>query len=321
MLLAQFIRESTSALGALYEPREAAGIVSRLCSERLGVSSYAHIVEPGLELSEEVLPQLQDAVRRLCSGEPLQYVTGVQEFCGRRFKVRPGVLIPRPETEQLVALASERLPRAGRVLDLCTGSGCIAWSLALDFPEATVSGVDISGEALAVARAQFGPEEASGVPGSVAASDHVNGRGPAPAGRDERSEAPGTPKASPGQKRPTFIKQDVLEVPESFERAPFDVLTANPPYIRESEKALMHTNVLDFEPGEALFVPDSDPLLFYRAIALWAVRFLAPGGFGIVEINEALGRESAAVFESAGLVNVKILPDFRQKERFVSFVK
>ena len=321
MLLAQFIRESTSALGALYEPREAAGIVSRLCSELLGVSSYAHIVEPGLELSEEVLPQLQDAVRRLCSGEPLQYVTGVQEFCGRRFKVRPGVLIPRPETEQLVALASERLPRAGRVLDLCTGSGCIAWSLALDFPEASVSGVDISDEALEVARAQFGPEEASGVPGSSLRSSLPAGAGPLPFTWSRAATAPGTPEASQGQKRPTFVKQDVLEVPESFEGAPFDVLTANPPYIRESEKTLMHTNVLDFEPGEALFVPDSDPLLFYRAIALWAVRFLAPGGFGIVEINEALGRESAAVFESAGLVNVKILPDFRQKERFVSFLK
>ena len=321
MLLAQFIRESTSALGALYEPREAAGIVSRLCSELLGVSSYAHIVEPGLELSEEVLPQLQDAVRRLCSGEPLQYVTGVQEFCGRRFKVRPGVLIPRPETEQLVALASERLPRAGRVLDLCTGSGCIAWSLALDFPEASVIGVDISDEALEVARAQFDPWEASGVPVSSLRSSLPANAGPLPFTWSRAATDPGTPEASPGQKRPTFVKQDVLEVPESFEGAPFDVLTANPPYIRESEKALMHTNVLDFEPGEALFVPASDPLLFYRAIALWAVRVLAPGGFGIVEINEALGRESAAVFESAGLVNVKILPDFRQKERFVSFLK
>ena len=262
MLLSQFIRESTSALGALYGPREAAGIVSRLCEELLGVSSYAHIVEPGLEVSAEALPVLQGAMERLCGGEPLQYVTGVQEFCGRRFKVRPGVLIPRPETEELVATAAERLRGGGRVLDLCTGSGCIAWSLALDCPEA--------------------------------------------------------PSA---EERPTFVKQDVLEVPESFKGAPFDVITANPPYIRESEKALMHTNVLEFEPSLALFVPDSDPLVFYRAIALWAVRFLAPGGFGIVEINEALGAECAALFENAGLANVKIQRDFRQKERFVSFLK
>ena len=285
MLLSQFIRESTSALGALYEPREAAGIVSRLCGELLGVSSYAHIVEPGLEVSAEALPVLQRAMERLCGGEPLQYVTGVQEFCGRRFKVRPGVLIPRPETEELVATAAERLRGGGRVLDLCTGSGCIAWSLALDCPEAKVTGVDISDEALAVAREQFSAEGAS------------------------------------AEERPTFVKQDVLQVQESFEGAPFDVITANPPYIRESEKALMHTNVLEFEPSLALFVPDSDPLVFYRAIALWAVRFLAPGGFGIVEINEALGAECAALFENAGLANVKIQRDFRQKERFVSFLK
>lgn len=285
MLLSLFIRESTSALGALYGPREAAGIVSRLCGELLGVSSYAHIVEPGLEVSAEALPVLQRAMERLCGGEPLQYVTGVQEFCGRRFKVRPGVLIPRPETEELVATAAERLRGRGRVLDLCTGSGCIAWSLALDCPEAKVTGVDISDEALAVAREQFSSEGAS------------------------------------AEERPTFVKQDVLQVPESFEGAPFDVITANPPYIRESEKALMHTNVLEFEPSLALFVPDSDPLVFYRAIALWAVRFLAPGGFGIVEINEALGAECAALFENAGLVNVKIQHDFRQKERFVSFLK
>ena len=215
----------------------------------------------------------------------MQYVTGVQEFCGRRFKVRPGVLIPRPETEELVATAAEHLRGGVRVLDLCTGSGCIAWSLALDCPEAKVTGVDISDEALAVAREQFSADGAS------------------------------------AEERPAFVKQDVLQVPESFEGAPFDVITANPPYIRESEKALMHTNVLEFEPSLALFVPDSDPLVFYRAIALWAVRFLAPGGFGIVEINEALGAECAALFENAGLANVKIQRDFRQKERFVSFLK
>ena len=340
MLLSQFIRESTSALGALYGPREAAGIVSSLCGELLGVSSYAHIVEPGLEVSAEALPVLQRAMERLCEGEPLQYVTGVQEFCGRRFKVRPGVLIPRPETEELVATAAERLRGGGRVLDLCTGSGCIAWSLALDCPEAKVTGVDISDEALAVAREQFSAEGASGTDGpSLRSSLPLRSAcGPLPSLRDistpcsppgdifpkgwsRAATGPSVPEAPSEEERPTFVKQDVLQVPESFEGAPFDVITANPPYIRESEKALMHTNVLKFEPSLALFVPDSDPLVFYRAIALWAVRFLAPGGFGIVEINEALGAECAALFENAGLANVKIQSDFRQKERFVSFLK
>ena len=321
MLLSQFIRESTSALGALYGPREAAGIVSRLCGELLGVSSYAHIVEPGLEVSAEALPVLQGAMERLCGGEPLQYVTGVQEFCGRRFKVRPGVLIPRPETEELVATAAERLRGGGRVLDLCTGSGCIAWSLALDCPEAKVTGVDISDEALAVAREQFLADGASGMPGPSLRSSLPAKAGPLPFTWSRAATGPVMPEAPSEEERPTFVKQDVLQVPESFEGAPFDVITANPPYIRESEKALMHTNVLEFEPSLALFVPDSDPLVFYRAIALWAVRFLAPGGFGIVEINEALGAECAALFENAGLANVKIQRDFRQKERFVSFLK
>ena len=323
MLLSQFIRESTSALGALYGPREAAGIVSRLCGELLGVSSYALIVEPGLEVSAEALPVLQGAMERLCGGEPLQYVTGVQEFCGRRFKVRPGVLIPRPETEELVATAVERLRGGGRVLDLCTGSGCIAWSLALDCPEAKVTGVDISDEALAVAREQFSAEGASGTDGpSLRSSLPLRSAcGPLPFTWSRAATSPSVPGAPSAEERPTFVKQDVLQVPESFEGAPFDVITANPPYIRESEKALMHTNVLEFEPSLALFVPDSDPLVFYRAIALWAVRFLAAGGFGIVEINEALGAECAALFENAGLANVKIQRDFRQKERFVSFLK
>ena len=117
------------------------------------------------------------------------------------------------------------------------------------------------------------------------------------------------------------MKADVLQVPEEFEGAPFDVITANPPYIRESEKARMHRNVLEHEPELALFVPDTDPLLFYRAVAQWAARFLKPGGWGIVEINEELGEETAAVFRGAGLTNVKKMADFFGKDRFVSFEK
>ena len=230
----------------------------------------------------------------MAQGEPLQYVTGVQEFCGRRFRVAPGVLIPRPETEMLVAEATERLrplllgKPLPKVLDLCTGSGCIAWSIALEAPGAVVTGVDISEAALALARSQFA------------------------------AEGPGVPREAAA---PEFVLQDVLEVPESFAGAPLDVITANPPYIRESEKAAMHRNVLEYEPALALFVPDEDPLLFYRAVARWALRFLKPGGWGIAEINEELGAETAAVFESAGLRKVEKHGDFFGKERFVSFEK
>ncbi len=292
----------------------------RLCSERLGTESYTHIVEPGFEIPAGSLNGIQEDLRRLSGGEPLQYVLGYQEFCGRRFRVGPGVLIPRPETEELVRAALEKLPAEGSALDLCTGSGCIAWTLALDRPGARVTAVDISPEALAVAGSQidkFGPGE--GVPlDTMAARGHVNGRGPAFGweGCSEAEVSRGTP--SPG---PTFVQRDILQVPEEFEGAPFDVLTANPPYIRESERAQMHANVLQHEPELALFVPDADPLLFYRAIARWAQRFLRPGGFGIVEINEELGADTAGVFAAAGLKDVALASDFRGKERFVTFYK
>ena len=278
MLLSQFIRESTAALEALYPLREAKGLVVRLDEHILGVSSYAHLVEPGLEVPADKLQALSAAFGRLLAGEPLQYVLGVQEFCGRPFKVNPSVLIPRPETEQLVQEAEKGLRPGMRVLDLCTGSGCIAWTLALDVPGCSVTAVDISEEALEVARGQF-----------------------------------------PGSSGPLFIQADVLDVPEAFPGAPFDLIVSNPPYIRESEKARMHRNVLEHEPELALFVPDSDPLLFYRAISLWVRRFLSPGGRCIVEINEELGEETAALF--AGFGRVRVIRDLFSRERFVAVEK
>lgn len=281
MLLPEFIRESASALEALYPPQEARSLVLRWCSEVLGTESYTHVVEPSYLIPEDKLVVLQEGVSRLLAGEPLQYITGWQEFCGRRFRVTPNVLIPRPETELLVDLAVRQISPGLRVLDLFTGSGCIAWSIALEVPGAEVTAVDISPSALAVAASQFNGSAVS----------------------------------------PRFVETDVLAVPDEFEGAPFDVLTANPPYIRESEKAAMHPNVLQHEPHLALFVPDTNPLLFYRAISLWAQRFLKPGGWGIVEINEALGDQTADLFSTAGLKNVKKQPDFFGKDRFVSFQK
>ncbi|MBO4566358.1 MAG: peptide chain release factor N(5)-glutamine methyltransferase [Bacteroidales bacterium] len=298
MLLAQFIRDAARQLEALYPPGEARSLVARLVEEVQGVKDYVAVLEPSLEAA----PELSEGLARLLDGEPLQYVTGVQEFYGRRFRVRPGVLIPRPETEILVREAcvhALQLPGARehgsgalsgpRVLDLCTGSGCIAWSVALEVPGARVVGVDISDEALAVARTQ-------------------------------NPAAPPSFPARPGISAPQFIEADVLGGLPELPDGSFDILVANPPYIRESERAAMHRNVLEHEPALALFVPDADPLLFYRAIAGHARRLLAPGGWGMVEINEALGAQTASVFESAGLQNVQILPDFFGRDRFVSFI-
>lgn len=154
MLLSEFIRNSAASLEGLYPSGEAAGIVSMLLEDRLGVQRYTHILEPSREIPSEALPGLQADMERLRAAEPIQYVIGKAEFHSHTFKVGQGVLIPRPETEQLVDLAAAALRPGMSVLDLCTGSGCIAWSLALENPEVQVCGVDISPEALAFSRSQ-----------------------------------------------------------------------------------------------------------------------------------------------------------------------
>ena len=283
MLLSDFIRSGTARLETLYPSPEARGLVLMLCEELLGVKRYTHIVEPETAVPPEREAELTAGLDRLCAGEPVQYVLGVAEFCGHRFAVGPGVLVPRPETEQLVteavrALREMDLDRAPRVLDLCTGSGCIAWSVAKEVRDAEVVGIDISEKALRYARDQF-------LTGSA----------------------------------PVFLRADVLDTEQDFPYGPFDLIVSNPPYVLERERAQMRPNVLDWEPGLALFVPDDDPLRFYRAVARWAQRFLRPGGAGLVEINEALGPETAAVFRDAGFKNVQILPDFARKNRFIRF--
>ena len=284
MLLADFIRKSSAALERLYPSPEARGLVSLLCRERLGVTSYTHIVEPQFEIPAASLPVLAYDMERLSEGEPIQYVLGYAEFFGRKFKVNPAVLIPRPETELLVEEAVRVLRAVGpkpRVLDLCTGSGCIAWSVAFGAPGAEVTAVDISPEALGLAETQF-----SVLPAEVTA--------------------------------PVFVRSDVLAACPEIDGT-FDLLVSNPPYVMEKEKSLMRRNVLGYEPGLALFVPDDDPLLFYRAMATAATRLLAPTGVGIVEINEALGPETEEIFRSAGYSETEIIRDFFAKDRFVKF--
>ena len=171
-----------------------------------------------------------------------------------------------------------------RLLDMCTGSGCIAWTLALEMPGAEVTAVDISDGALAVASTQDFAEE----------------------------------MARTGACVPKFLKADVLSHPDSS-FCQFDIIVSNPPYVMDKEKALMRANVLEHEPHLALFVSDDDPLLFYRAVADWARILLKPEGFGMVEINEALGPETADVFRSAGFCSVEIVKDLSDKDRFVVF--
>ena len=300
MLLSTFIKESAASLEALYPPQEARSIVRILCEALLHTPTYLHIVEPGFEIPEARMSALQEAMERLGKGEPIQYVIGYTEFYGRRFKVSPAVLIPRPETELLVKEAIEiasriqrmRIPygrkaESVRILDLCTGSGCIAWSLALSVPGCRVVAVDKSVDALALASGQSFPEELK----------------------------------SSGALAPVFVCADVLDTEQEFDYGQFDLILSNPPYIRESERAEMRRNVLDYEPAMALFVPDDDPLLFYRAIARWSERFLAENGKCLTEINEDLGSETEAVFRGAGFSSTAVIKDLNDRNRIIFYTR
>jgi release factor glutamine methyltransferase len=216
-------------------------------------------------------------VQRLKNYEPIQYVLGATEFYGLKLKVAPGVLIPRPETEELVQWITETgLPAEPAILDIGTGSGCIALALKKEFPESTVSAVDVSAAALEIAREN-----------AVIHSLDV-----------------------------TFFRADILSWENThWEMA--DLIVSNPPYVRESEKTAMLPNVLKYEPGEALFVPDSDPLVFYRKIAKFAQKFLKTNGWLFFEINENLGSEMLEMLKNAGFSAIKIKKDLFEKERMI----
>lgn len=300
MLLAEFVKAGTKALESLYPQKEARSIVLMLCEEVLGTERYTHIVEPEFKIDDKKLPELEAAMERLKKMEPVQYVLGHTEFYGRTFKVDPAVLIPRPETELLCRDAIKlgmrvfrmRSPYGKnaepvRILDLCTGSGCIAWTMALSIPGSRVTAVDISDAALEVA-----------------------------AGQDFASEL-----KSKETFKPEFIKADVLDSEQEIELGPFDMVLSNPPYIMESEKDDMRRNVLEYEPESALFVPDDDPLLFYRAIARWSQRFMSPDGVGLSEVNESLARQTETVFKAAGYAHTEIVRDLSDKNRYIIYHK
>ena len=300
MLLAEFVKAGIKALESLYPQKEARSIVLMLCEEVLGTENYTHIVEPEFKIDDKKLPELEAAMERLKKMEPVQYVLGHTEFYGRTFKVDPAVLIPRPETELLCRDAIKlgmrvyrmRSPYGKnaepvRILDLCTGSGCIAWTMALSIPGSRVTAVDISDAALEVA-----------------------------AGQDFASEL-----KSKETFKPEFIKADVLDSEQEIELGPFDMVLSNPPYIMESEKEDMRRNVLEYEPESALFVPDDDPLLFYRAIARWSQRFMSPDGVGLSEVNETLARQTETVFRAAGYAHTEIVRDLSDKNRYIIYHK
>lgn len=318
MTLSEYWHEGMRLLSGLYPENEASAMLRILCEDLFGIPSYKIVTEP-----EAMAPGTADhALERLSSGEPLQYVLGYAEFRSRRFKVGPGVLIPRPETEQLVDLALEHLPAGGSAIDLCTGSGCIAWSLALEARPSRVVGVDLSPEALGFARGQE-----CGLLGAGAAENRGDAcgiEGQAGGGSTGRSVGGGSTADREdqaggwGDGSIEFIQRDILGPLPGL--GGFDVLTCNPPYVMGSQRAQMRTNVLDWEPSMALFVEDDDPLLFYRAVAGHAPELLREGGYGVVEINDVLGPQTLALFESAaGLSGASLIQDFSGRDRFVQF--
>lgn len=232
----------------------------------------------GKPVTNEAKDRLYEAIVRINQSEPVQYVLNEAHFFGRKFYVDPSVLIPRPETEELVVLILDRVDRKvqhQRIVDIATGSGCIAITLGLELPQAETWGTDISEPALKVA----------------------------------------TRNAATLGSGAQFVKHDVLgsELPI----ANVDILVSNPPYIAESEMAAMDRNVLDYEPHHALFVHDSDPLVFYNAIAQRSTQALVPGGLVAVEINARYGKAVASAMEACGLRGVEVFKDIAGKDRFV----
>ena len=290
MNLKELIKEGIDTLSHLYPEREAREMVYACLEKFIGTTRHTHILEPYYKVEEEDLIVIRGAFTRMASGEPLQYTLNQAWFYGRRFNVTPDVLIPRPETEILCRSVLDNIAGADnkglRILDLCTGSGCIAWTLAIESPGVETVAVDISEGALGVARNQDFADEMS-------AADVLG---------------------------PEFIKADVLGMPLT-ELGCFDVIVSNPPYVMESEKALMRSNVLDHEPHLALFVPDDDPLVFYRAVARWSLQLLRSGGYGIVEINEALAFDTEEIFRDMKFTEVRTIRDLNDKDRFVEFRK
>lgn len=267
-------------LASLYNSSEAEEL-ARICLMKVLDCNFTYLLSHSpLSLTAEQQQDLTGLLARLKAGEPVQYIEGVAPFCSLSFVVRPGVLIPRPETAELVEWVTSDYKSADRLrlLDIGTGSGCIAVSLAHNLPSACVSAVDVSTDALAVARENAANNDVA-----------VN-----------------------------FMQLDILKQSPDGQ---FDVFVSNPPYICESEKAAMHKNVLDFEPSLALFVPDADPLLFYRRIAQVALDSLVSGGRLYFEINERFGSQTVQMLQNLGFSNVELRPDFFGKDRMVRATK
>ena len=258
-----------------YPDVEARQIAEMILLVKGNISRNDLLIEPNVELE---IPGLETVFDELRSWRPVQYIVGKADFADMELTVREGVLIPRPETEELVDWVAREAKEGAHILDVCTGSGCIAIALKRMVPRSEVWAMDISEDALAIAR-ENGAEYAPDV---------------------------------------RFVEGDALaDFSIHFEGVTFDAIVSNPPYIPDSDRALMRPNVLEHEPDLALFVEDSDPLIFYRAIAQTGRKMLKPDGCLYFEIYESLVEEMVAMLECEGYTDIVVREDFRGKPRMI----
>lgn len=276
----EIVQLMQNELSGIYDSNEISAMAREMMTKVLHCQPVDIVMHYNEELPDTFTNILLEMIGRLKNYEPLQYILRVAHFHGHDFSVSPAVLIPRPETAQLVdMIVDENTGSDLTVLDIGTGSGCIAISLARALKFAQVTGIDVSASALEVA--------------------------------NQNAQMLNT--------RVKFVEQDILTCKAPYEA--WNIIVSNPPYVTESEKAEMERNVLDYEPHEALFVPDNDPMLYYRPIAAYASRALKPGGRLYLEINRAMGQQVSEILMSCGLRNIQIHTDYYGNSRFVTATK
>ena len=270
-----------SELKGLFPPEEINSFYYLLCESLLGLNRLSIALDPQKNVNQQNHTSFVKALNLLKKEYPIQYIIGETEFMGLTLKVNEHVLIPRPETEELIdwIITSSHKKEVKSFVDIGTGSGCIAVALAKQLPKASAKAIDISNAALQLAKLN-------------AINNEVN---------------------------ISFSCQDILNT----DRLPnkFDIIVSNPPYVRECEKKEMHNNVLKYEPDLALYVPDEDPLLFYKKIAELALNSLNPGGFLFFEINQYLGNELLQLLDGIGFNSIEIKTDLYGADRMIRAVK
>lgn len=273
---ADIINYLCTQMGDLYPAEEARRIARIVAAHKCKESEIKFFIEPN-EIIE--IDDIEHIAKELAAGRPAQYITGECEFCGIKFAIREGALIPRPETEELVMWAAERAKdmTSPRIADICTGSGCIAISLAKLLPNAIITATDISDEAISLAKEN-----------AVHTGVEVK-----------------------------IIKDDALGGLQALRGEKYDIIVSNPPYIPLSERETMHINVTHHEPHIALFVDDSDPLLFYRKIAQAAKEILSNNGYLMFEIHSPLAEECAQMLKDEEYSEIEIRKDFFGRDRMI----